>query len=98
MMRPLIPALCAALLAVRALAAECLLDRVDEALTFTAFNDAVRARVSGLADLEGYGYTRAAIWCPSDGSDNNKALPPGYGHELVSPCAVGLARSLEGFG
>ena len=30
------------------------LDRVDEALTFTGFNDNVRARLSGTLDLEGY--------------------------------------------
>lgn len=36
------------------LAAEDFLDRVDEALTVTAFHDKVRARLSGLIDLEGY--------------------------------------------
>jgi hypothetical protein len=30
------------------------LDRVDESLTFTGYNDKVRARVSGTLDLEGY--------------------------------------------
>ena len=34
--------------------AEDFLDRVDEALTFTAFHEKVRARVSGTLDLEGY--------------------------------------------
>jgi hypothetical protein len=36
------------------------LDRVDEALTFTGFNNNVRARVSGTLDLEGYAFSGAA--------------------------------------
>lgn len=32
------------------------LDRLDESLTFTGFNDNVRARVSGTVDLEGYAF------------------------------------------
>ena len=36
------------------------LDRVDEALTFTAFNTNVRARVSGTLDLEGYAFSGPA--------------------------------------
>ena len=37
-----------------ACAAEDFLDRVDEALTISAFHDQVRARLSGTLDLEGY--------------------------------------------
>jgi hypothetical protein len=40
--------------------AEDLLDRVDEALTFSALHDQVRARLSGLIDLEGYAYQQPA--------------------------------------
>ncbi|MFN2621879.1 MAG: hypothetical protein ABR611_03450 [Chthoniobacterales bacterium] len=40
--------------------AQDLLDRVDEALTLTGFNDNVRARVSGTLDLEGYAFSGAA--------------------------------------
>lgn len=36
--------------------ADDLLDRVDEALTFSVRHDQVRARVSGLVDLEAYGF------------------------------------------
>jgi hypothetical protein len=36
------------------------LDRVDEALTFTGFNDKARAHVSGTLDLEGYAFSGAA--------------------------------------
>ncbi len=36
------------------------LDRVDEALTFTGFNNNVRARVSGTLDLEGYAFSGPA--------------------------------------
>jgi len=36
------------------------LDRVDEALTFTGFNNNVRVRVSGTLDLEGYAFSGAA--------------------------------------
>ena len=36
------------------------LDRVDEALTFTGFNNNVRARVSGTLDLEGYAFSGLA--------------------------------------
>ena len=36
------------------------LDRVDEALTFTGFNDKVRARVSGTLDLEAYAFSGPA--------------------------------------
>jgi hypothetical protein len=36
------------------------LDRVDEALTFTGFNNNVRARISGTLDLEGYAFSGAA--------------------------------------
>ena len=41
-------------LAAEHLAAQDLFDRVDQALTVTAFHDQVRARLSGLADVEGY--------------------------------------------
>jgi hypothetical protein len=36
------------------------LDRVDEALAFTGFNNNVRARVSGTLDLEGYAFSGPA--------------------------------------
>ena len=36
------------------------LDRVDEALTFTGFNNNVRTRVSGTLDLEGYAFDEPA--------------------------------------
>ncbi len=49
----------AALVTVR-LEAEDFLDRVDEALTFSAFKDKLRARVSGLIDLEGYYFRQPA--------------------------------------
>ncbi|HEX7576944.1 MAG TPA: hypothetical protein VF430_02785, partial [Verrucomicrobiae bacterium] len=48
-----------ALTAVR-LHAEDFLDRVDELLTFTAYHDQIRSRVSGLMDLEGYAFTQPA--------------------------------------
>jgi hypothetical protein len=48
-----------ALTAVR-LHAEDFLDRVDELLTFTAYHDQIRTRVSGLMDLEGYSFTQPA--------------------------------------
>ncbi len=48
-----------ALVAAR-LQAEDFLDRVYEALTFSAFKDTVRARVSGLIDLEGYYFQQPA--------------------------------------
>jgi hypothetical protein len=41
-------------LAVARMDAEELLDRIDEALTITAFSNNIRARISGLIDLEGY--------------------------------------------
>jgi hypothetical protein len=42
--------------AISAAPAQDFLDRVDEALTFTGFNNNVRARVSGTLDLEGYAF------------------------------------------
>src|SRR5437764_3605782 len=51
------------LLSVSAIAvapAQDFLDRVDEALTFTGFNNNVRARVSGTLDLEGYAFSGPA--------------------------------------
>lgn len=58
----LIPTLLIGLVALAAgrLEAEDLLDRADEVLTFTAFEDKVRARVSGLIDLEEYCYRQPA--------------------------------------
>jgi len=47
-------------LATARLAAEDFLDRVDQALTVSAFRDKVRARLSGLVDLEGYYYQQPA--------------------------------------
>ena len=57
-----------------AFAAEDFLDEVDEALTISVFHDQVRARVSGLLDLEYYHYPQP---------------PPGLiraeGHDLFAP-------------
>jgi hypothetical protein len=52
------PFFCACFLAsaISAFAAEEFLDRVDEALTISLFDDQVRARVSGLLDLEYYNF------------------------------------------
>lgn len=47
-------------LAAARLEAEDFLDRVDEALTFSAFHDKLRARLSGLLDLEGYYFQQPA--------------------------------------
>jgi hypothetical protein len=52
--------LCIVVLAAARLEAEDILDRLDEALTFSAFHDQVRARLSGLMDLEGYYFQRPA--------------------------------------
>ena len=46
--------------AVRGRAADELLDRVDDALTVSSFHDQVRARFSGLLDLEGYVFQQPA--------------------------------------
>lgn len=49
------------------------LDRVDQALTFSAFHDDVRARLSGTLDLEGYFFQQPApglILSQSDGVFN----------------------------
>jgi hypothetical protein len=68
--------LCACLLAsaMRVVCAEDFFDRVDQALTISVFDDQVRARVSGLLDLEYYHFPR---------------LPPGLiradGHNLFAP-------------
>lgn len=60
--------------AISAFAAEDFLDRVDEALTISLFDDQVRARVSGLLDLEYYHFPQP---------------PPGLiradGHNLFAP-------------
>ena len=48
-----------ALTAVR-IEAEDLLDRIDEALTFSAFQDRVRTRLSGTLALEGYSIQQPA--------------------------------------
>ena len=50
--------------------AEDFLDRVDEALTFTGFNNNVRARVSGTLDLEGYAFSGPAPGLILTTSDN----------------------------
>ncbi|HEY2614524.1 MAG TPA: hypothetical protein VGI42_02345 [Chthoniobacterales bacterium] len=44
--------------AINAATAQEFLDRLDQSLSFTAFHDNVRARVSGLLDLEGYYFTQ----------------------------------------
>jgi hypothetical protein len=70
------PFFCACFLAsaMSAFAAEEFFDRVDQDLTFSLFGDQVRARVSGLLDLEYYHYSQP---------------PPGLihagGHDLFSP-------------
>jgi len=46
--------LCFAALATAAFGADDFLDRVDDALTLSAFQDSLRARLSGTLDLEGY--------------------------------------------
>jgi hypothetical protein len=51
---------CFVTLAAARLAAQDFLDRVDDALTVTAFHDQVRARLSGLIDLEGYYFQQPA--------------------------------------
>lgn len=56
---PIIGCCLVALTPVR-LSAEDFLDRVDEALTFTACHDQIRTRVSGLMDVEGYSFTQPA--------------------------------------
>jgi len=52
--------LCFVTCAAGRLEAEDFLDRVDEALTITACHDNIRARVSGLIDLEGYYFQQPA--------------------------------------
>ena len=70
------PLICACLFAAAAPAvvAENFLDEVDQALTISIFHDQVRARVSGLLDLEYYNYSQP---------------PPGLiraeGHDLFTP-------------
>ena len=59
-MRPLHILLLGSLLAAAPLRAEGLLDRLDEALTFSLADDAVRLRLSGLMDLEYYHFTQPA--------------------------------------
>jgi hypothetical protein len=68
--------LCALLLGsyVPAWAAEGFLDEVDQALTISAFHDQLRARVSGLLDLEYYNYPQ-----PTPG------LIRADGHDLFAP-------------
>jgi len=64
---------CVMALAATRLEAEDFLDRVDEALTFSAFHDQVRARFSGLMDLEAYHFQQPApglIDTTSDGLFN----------------------------
>ena len=56
---PIIASLLAASVA-RGLAAEEFLDRVDDALTISAFHDTLRARLSGTLDLEGYLFQQPA--------------------------------------
>jgi len=54
MIRPLVIGACLFVSALPALAAEDFLDEVDRALTISTFDDQLRARVSGLFDLEYY--------------------------------------------
>ncbi len=73
MKAPLLSA-CLLLAALRPASAEDFLDRVDQALTMSTFHDQVRARVSGLLDLEYYNFSQP---------------PPGLiradGHDLFTP-------------
>ncbi|MEO5717817.1 MAG: hypothetical protein ABIR29_04515 [Chthoniobacterales bacterium] len=73
-MRPAFLCTCLLASAMRSLSAEDFLDDVDRALTISAFDDQVRARVSGLLDLEYYHYPQP---------------PPGLiraeGHDLFTP-------------
>lgn len=73
MKRPLLGT-CLFFAILRAVAAEDFLDRVDEALTISAFHDQARIRLSGLLDLEYYNYAQP---------------PPGLiradGHDLFAP-------------
>ncbi|KAB2654348.1 MAG: hypothetical protein DVB31_16865 [Verrucomicrobia bacterium] len=50
--------------------AEGFLDRVDDALTFSAHDDQLRARISGLLDLEGYRFQPPAPGLIDTGSDS----------------------------
>lgn len=65
---------CLFLAAIRGAGAQDFLDRVDQALTISVFHDQVRARVSGLLDLEYYNFPQP---------------PPGLiradGHNLFAP-------------
>jgi hypothetical protein len=56
--------------ATQATRADDFLDRVDEALTFSAFNDNVRTRFSGLLDLEAYHFQQPAPGLIRTTSDN----------------------------
>jgi len=51
---------CVVALTAARIVAEDFLDRIDEALTFSTFHDKVRARFSGLIDLEGYYFQQPA--------------------------------------
>ena len=52
--------LCTLALSAMRLEAEDFLDRIDDAVTFSAWHDVLRARFSGLFDLEGYQFDRPA--------------------------------------
>jgi hypothetical protein len=73
-MKPAFICVCLLAFAMRSLGAEDFLDDVDQALTISVFDDQVRARVSGLLDLEYYHYPQP---------------PPGLiradGHDLFAP-------------
>ncbi len=68
--------LCTCLLAsvMRSLSAQDFLDQLDQALTISAFDDKVRARASGLLDLEYYHYPQPA-----------PGLIEAMGHDLFTP-------------
>ncbi len=51
---------CAAAASAVPLHGQAILDRLDEALTFSTAHDSIRARLSGTLDLEGYAFTRPA--------------------------------------
>ena len=80
--------------------AEGLLDRVDEALTISAFGDVVRARLSGTLDLEAYHFDTSApglIFTPRDGLFNPRLtvfLDAQIGEQLY---LFGQARADRGF-
>jgi hypothetical protein len=88
---------CFVALVAASLEAEDLLDRVDEALTFSAFHDQVRARLSGLMDLEGYFFQRPAPGLIETTSDSlfNPRLTLFLDAQVGSPVYVFVQSRLD---